>query len=204
MRLFFGATLPDQTKNEIVSVQEILRPRLPNAKFEGSEKLHITLQFIGDFRQDFVDRLFASALEELRNCPDQSPATEVVAMNYFPNEKTKRGIWLDCQDDGSLAVFANALRTASAKFGIVPESRAFKPHITIARLRETFERRSVASGFRGSTRIAESRASEDLQKFVGEGKLSVERFFPRGIALFESTLKSSGSEYRILNEYLLE
>ncbi|HQT92707.1 MAG TPA: RNA 2',3'-cyclic phosphodiesterase [Candidatus Kryptobacter bacterium] len=199
MRIFFGATLPEATKREIVELQEMLRPLVPNARFEGTDKLHITLHFIGDFRQEQVGHLFSGAVQELRNYPAKSPSTEIVGMNYFPNEEVRRGIWLDCADDGSLASFASALVIASAKFGIIPEARAFKPHITIARLRERGEPRTAGSGFPGS-----ARAAADLQKFKGQGKLSVERFFPKSVALFESILKPSGSEYRVLYEYSLE
>ncbi len=199
MRIFFGATLPEATKREIVELQEMLRPLVPNARFEGTDKLHITLHFIGDFGQEQVDRLFAGAVQELRIYPAKSPSTEIVGMNYFPNENVRRGIWLDCADDGSLASFAKALMIATSQFGIVPEARAFKPHITIARLREREGGGNAGSGFRGS-----ARAVADLQKFKGQGKLSVERFFPKSVALFESTLKPSGSEYRVLYEYSLE
>ena len=177
----------------------MLRPLVPNARFEGRNKLHVTLHFIGDFPQEQVDQLFSAAVRELQNYPAKSPATEIVGMNYFPNEKVRRGIWLDCADDGTLATFATALVVASSEFGLVPEARAFKPHITIARLRERGGPGTAGSGFPGS-----ARAVADLQKFKGQGKLSVERFFPKSVALFESTLKPSGSEYRVLYEYSLE
>ncbi len=204
MRIFFGATLPDATKREITEIQETLRPNIPTARFEGVDKLHITLQFIGDFSERELDRLFASAVEQLGHCTHKSPATDITGISYFPDERVRRGIWLDCRDDGSLATFANALKTASWEFGIVPESRAFKPHITIARLREAVDKQRRTYGVYGRPGRAESRSTADLQKLVGESKLSVERFFPTSVALFESTLKPSGSQYRILQEYSLE
>jgi 2'-5' RNA ligase len=68
----------------------------------------------------------------------------------------------------------------------VPEVRHFKVHITIARLKEQ-----------------SSSANLDLKKFESEGKLRIERFFPMSVALFESLLKSSGSEYKILSQISL-
>lgn len=204
MRIFFGATLPDETKREIAEVQELLNDEVHDAKLEGEEKLHITLQFIGDFRQDRVEELFEAAAAELKNRKARSPLTEIVGISYFPNMKVRRGIWLDCRDDGSLAVFSDAVKSASSQYGVVPEDREFKPHITVARIHRKEVRRGSPYESRRTYREGDRQRPEDLQKFMRDGKLSVEQFFPRSVALFESTLKPSGSEYRILQEYSLE
>ncbi len=204
MRIFFGATLPEQTKREISDLQQILRPRLTNARFETEDKLHITLVFIGDFDGEKVDRLFSSTADELEKHSRISPSTEIIGMKFFPNEKIRRGIWLDCYDDGSLSSFADSIKTAVRKFGVEPEARAFKAHITIARIRGTDERRDTHYRLRRDSPAHEPGGNADLQKLAGEGKLPVRRFFPSSVALFESTLKPSGSEYRILREYSLE
>jgi RNA 2',3'-cyclic 3'-phosphodiesterase len=204
MRLFFGATLPERTKMEIVRAQEILGPLIPSARFEGIDKLHITLLFVGDFPENEAPRLFESAEEELKKHPAKSPSTEIVGVDFFPNERVRRGVWLACEDDGSLAAFADALKVAARRFGVVPEARIFKSHITIARFRETIDRQRETSGNRGHPRGGDVQGVGDLQKLMGKGKLSFERFFPKSVALFESTLKPSGSKYRILHEYSLE
>lgn len=192
MRIFFGATLPENTKVEISKIQEGLRPLIPNARLEGKGKLHITLQFIGDFKQEEVKKLFSSVAEELRKSLFKFSITEVYDMNYFPNDKVRRGIWLDCKDNGTLAGIAKTIELVTGQFGVIAESRAFKPHITVARLK----------GQVGGKKMGHYL---DLQKFWSEGKLSLERFFPESVALFESTLNPdrSGSEYTILHEYLL-
>ncbi len=203
MRIFFGATLPDKTKSQILDIQDTLRKSVSGARFEGPDKLHITLHFIGDFDSKQVKTLFGSAENELGNHPRESPLTAIMGMNYFPNLKVRRGIWLDCRDDGSLAGFAEAVKEASRAFGVVPEAREFRPHITIARLRQPIDKRGHASRT-GEVHAGSSPDPQDLQKLTADGKLSAERFFPRSVALFESTLKPSGSEYRILYEYPLE
>ncbi len=161
---------------------------VPDARFEGKDKLHITLQFIGDFPYERTKELYTRSTNELRSKIPEPSAVEILGMGYFPNEKVRRGIWLDCKDGGLLASAAESLRTSSKEFGIVPESRPFRAHITIAR-------------FRANER--ESAGPVDLQKAWDEGKLSVERFFPTSIALFQSKLLPSGSEYRVLHEFLL-
>ncbi len=184
MRIFFGATLPESTKTQIEKIQEELHGSSSDARIEAKNKLHITLQFIGDFDPGKVKNLFSSVVHEIERSSLKASNIEVSGVTYFPNEKVRRGIWVDCQDDGTLAAIASSIQSVTSEFGIVPEKRVFKAHITIARFH--------GEGKRGRSDYL------DLQKLWSDGKLSIERFFPRSIALFESTLKSSGSEYKIL------
>ena len=204
MRIFFGATLPENTKDEIAEMTSSLRPSLRNARFEGRDKLHITLQFVGDFPAERTRELFDSAAAGLTKLPAGSSLTEITGINYFPNNRVRRGIWLDCQDGGMLARFSEVIKEASSTYGVISETREFKSHITIAR----FSQHITSGERRGDSHRGYERGisvfPEDLQKFTGGGKLSVERFFPKSVALFESTLKPSGSEYKILYEYSLE
>jgi 2'-5' RNA ligase len=186
MRIFFGATLPENTKAQIEKVQEGLRILGRDARMEPKDKLHITLHFIGDFDRGRVNSLFSAVTDQIKKSWLKASSIEVGGANYFPDEKIRRGIWVDCQDDGTLAVIADSIQYVASQFGVAPEKRRFKPHITIAR-------------FRGDVDISRKN-SIDLQKLWSDGKLSIERFFPKGIALFESTLKSSGSEYKILSD----
>ncbi len=204
MRVFFGATLPEITKNEIVELANSLRPSLRSARFEGRDKLHITLQFIGDFPADRTRELFDFAAARLAKLHARASQTDITAINYFPNYRVRNGIWLDCRDDGALARLSAVIKKASSAYGVVPESRDFKSHITIARIPRRFDPGERRGHSRKSYDRGGAHFPEDLQKLVSGGKLSVERFFPKSVALFESTLKPSGSEYRILYEYSLE
>lgn len=187
MRIFFGATLPAGTKTQIEKIQEEVRVSIHGVRIESRDKLHITLQFIGDFKPEKIETLFSAVSEEIEKSSFRSSANEINGMSYFPNDKIRRGIWIDCRDDGTLAGIADSIKSVTGQFGVVPETRAFKSHITIAQLRVNGGGRSLSDYV-------------NLQKLWSNGKLTVERFFPVGVALFESTLKSSGSEYKILSE----
>jgi len=193
MRIFFGATLPENTKTQILKVQEELRPLFHDARFEGEDKLHITLQFIGEFDVKKSSELFSSVEAEVKESLFESFSVEIVGINFFPNEKVRRGIWLECRDDGTLSRIAEAIKSVTKEFGIIPESRSFKAHITVARLKEG----------KGTSRFSRNDSVEDLKKFESEDKLHVEKFFPMSIAMFESVLKPSGSEYKMLSQVTL-
>ncbi len=204
VRLFWAATIPEETKREIAKLQTMLLPRFYQARFEGEPKLHITLNFIGDFRKDMLEDLISSFEVLKKEFPRGSPATSVTGASYFPSERSRRGIWLDCEDDGTLASVASALGNLSGRFGKTPEARDFRAHIAIARFRESHDARADRTYPRRSAGADSAISDADLKKIVAETKLATERFSPRSVALFESTLKPSGSEYRILYEYFLE
>ncbi len=204
MRIFFGATIPEIIKDEITEMTNSLRQSLRSARFEGKDKLHITLQFIGDFPADRARELFDSAAAGLVELPARAALTEITGIDYFPNDRVRRGIWLECRDDGSLARLAESIKKTSSVYGVVPETRDFKSHITIARMPQHAGGKERGGVTRSGIGRGGPAFPEDLQKLTGGGKLSVERFFPKSVALFESTLKPSGSEYKILYEYSLE
>ncbi len=166
----------------------------PEARLETRDKLHITLQFIGDFDESRSGYLFESTAEVLESEKHRSSSTKITGIHYFPGLRVRRGIWLDAEDGGSLGGIADSIKQATAGFGVLPEERAFVPHITIARLRNLHH----------GSEFEKRQTFPDLEKFWAEGKFSVEQFFPTSVALFESTLNPGGSRYRILREFQLE
>jgi len=78
---------------------------------------------------------------------------------------------------------ANGIDTALADLGFPAETRAYHPHVTLGRLREPKSVESVLEPY-----------SEHLFS-----KTSVD-----SVVLYESKLKSTGSEYEIRHEWPLE
>ncbi len=191
MRLFWGATLPVPTKNQIRKAQVELSQIFANLRIEGVDKLHITLQFMGDLSSDRVDELLKSVRGTIVAGSFNWQSVENKGISFFPNEKISRGIWIDCRDGGTLAAIAESIKSVTADFGIISERREFVPHITIGR----FGRNRIRQDFKNGV---------DLQKLWSQGKLTIGEFFPVSVALFESKLKPSGSEYKIVSEISLE
>ncbi len=140
--------------------------------------------------------LFAAVGKNLEAAKVISSPTLIRGAHYFPNPSVKRGIWLDAEDDGMLASIAHEIKKVTSKFGIVPESRPYVPHVTIARIKS----HGAASG---DVRLGNDRFP-DLQKLWMKTKFSVQQFFPTSVVLFQSTLSPGGSSYRILNEFMLQ
>jgi 2'-5' RNA ligase len=100
-----------------------------------------------------------------------------------PGTFDKRGridaLWVGVTPQGEVTALARRIDQALQRVGVAPETRAFVPHITVARF---------------------GRDMGPLGAFPMQ-PLPVEPFEVSGFALWESVLSHDGSDYRILERY---
>jgi 2'-5' RNA ligase len=177
MRLFTGLDLPEEV---IGSLRKLLGHLQPTAKISWSppENLHVTTKFIGEWPEERLDEL-KSALAQI---PPRSPIPiHIRKVGFFPNPHAPRVFWCGVDAPG-LEVLAAATDRVTQALGIPAESRAFSPHLTLARIKERLNlqplRESIAA-----------LPSLDFGQFVSD------RFF-----LYQSRLGPKGSVYTKLAE----
>jgi 2'-5' RNA ligase len=109
----------------------------PAARIQWSPpaNLHVTTKFIGEWPEP--------RLEELRTAlaavPVAGPlAVRIRGLGFFPNERAPRVFWCGVEAPG-LVPLAAATDAATARLGIPAESRAFSPHLTLARIKERLD-----------------------------------------------------------------
>jgi len=131
LRIFFGVFPPPAIADAIVAMRDRARELIgkEHAKWERDEKLHLTLQFLGEQPPDRVVR----AIELARTIPVPSFTLSIGGFGAFPNEKRPHVLWIGVHGDAAL--LANALGEAFGKDGFPIDARAYHPHVTIARLR---------------------------------------------------------------------
>jgi 2'-5' RNA ligase len=127
-RLFAGLELPEEIRDHLSDIE---RP-LPGAKWVASDDLHITLRFAGDI-EGLVAREFEQGLEEI-----EADAFELRldGLGTFGGNDP-RVIWAGVEPNPSLDALARACDRAARNAGLPPEAKPFKPHVTLARLRNT-------------------------------------------------------------------
>jgi 2'-5' RNA ligase len=149
LRVFCAVELPDELRTRVGERMRRLRSEFSDvrAAWEKPEKLHITLKFLGDIEQARVEALSSAAsrvvasLEPFELTIDE-PGT-------FPPHGQPRVLWLGIVDaSGRLAFMQHALETECAAVGFPRESRAFKPHLTLARMRSPHGARELADAHR--------------------------------------------------------
>lgn len=125
-RLFTGIELPQSIRNELAS----LRAPLPGAKWVEAANLHLTLRFAGDIGNRMADE-WVAALDEIAISGFEM---RLVSVGAFGGNDP-RIVWAGAEAGPELASLAKANERAARAAGLAAESRAFKPHITLARLR---------------------------------------------------------------------
>ncbi|HEX8455906.1 MAG TPA: RNA 2',3'-cyclic phosphodiesterase [Pyrinomonadaceae bacterium] len=138
MRIFCAVELPEEVRARIAAHIEEVRAAADGStlkiSWERTEKLHLTLKFLGE--------LEATRLEALTRAATRAAAAGgkfAVALREagaFPAHGNPRVLWFGLEDEsGQLAQLQARLEIECEREGFAREARPFRPHITIARIR---------------------------------------------------------------------
>lgn len=172
-RLFIGLELPEMVRVRLA----LIGGPLPGAKWIPPEDMHLTLRFIGDIDNRQADEL-VGFLDDIRLTSFELTIRDLGA--FGGNEP--RIIWAGADATPALELLQRGVEKAARLSGLPPETRSFKPHVTLARLRGT--KPDIVARFLGS------RPGLAIEPFV------VERF-----ALFSSRPRVGGAPYVIENVF---
>ena len=133
-RLFAALPVSDAVRSTMGVVIDSLRPYGWPMKWVDPSLAHLTVRFYGNVGRDQISslsqRLAAVASEAF---PAQVSTS---ATGAFPSASRPRVIWIGLDGDvEAIGAVAAAVATATAHIG-EPDTKPFKPHITIGRLRQ--------------------------------------------------------------------
>ena len=127
IRLFAAiALLP-----EIGSPLQARQTGLDGARWRPLEALHITLRFFGDLQETMAEDLAA----ELSAIRAPAFALELAGVGHFGEVQDIHAVWAGLVESPPLRRLARACETAARRAGLAPESRAYRPHVTLAYLK---------------------------------------------------------------------
>ena len=134
MRLFIAIDLSPEIRDRLAALLDQLRPLAP-LRWSPVENLHITTKFIGEWPEAKVDNM-KRALSGVRAAP--FPIT-VRGLSWFPpgsfqNARRPRVLWAGIDGGDPLPHLARETDQAVAALGVPLETRAYSPHLTLARL----------------------------------------------------------------------
>lgn len=129
MRLFVALSLPDEIRERLA----MMASGLPSARWVKPENYHITLRFIGEV-DNHVARDIDDALSGVH-----VPEFEVslVGIGQFGEGKKLRSLWTGVESGEPLQRLQTKVESAVVRAGLQPEGRKFKPHVTLARFKES-------------------------------------------------------------------
>jgi RNA 2',3'-cyclic 3'-phosphodiesterase len=191
MRLFVALDLDPSIRGRIAQFMDGVRGFAPDARWVSAESLHVTLKFIGEWPAERLDEL-KRALAGVRGQPAEITFS---GTGFFPTQKSARVFWIGIEAGPELASLAGAVDAATSALGVESETRAFAPHLTLARTGSGRPQRvssdRTSSSFR---RLQEKLAAMPVPAF---GTMS-----PRESFLYESKLSPKGAVYTKLASFL--
>ena len=182
-RVFCAVELPDGVREQLRDHITRLREAVPDvaASWSRVENVHLTLKFFGNVEVERIDAISAAAsraVKEFSTFPIGIGGTGV-----FPRPSRPQVLWIGVSDlTGKLSALHEKFDNETADFG--KEDRAFRPHLTIARIRRP----------EGARRLAEAHLQMEFKPL--EIKLNE-------VVVFRSELSPKGSRYTPLSHHLI-
>jgi 2'-5' RNA ligase len=177
VRLFVAIELGTAIGEALQQACDPLRSLEAGLAWVPAEKLHLTIKFLGEVDDAGAARLI-DAVEQVAGLHRPFDMT-LGGVGAFPNFRLARVVWIGVQNDPKLEWLHHDLEIACADVGYEVEGRAFRPHITLARVRAPLPIERARPFARAARRVAFAATSP-----------------VRGLTLFESTLALSGAGYR--------
>lgn len=184
-RLFCAIELPDDVRERLQEHIARLRTELPDAAASWSrvENIHLTVKFFGNVAVDRLPKISAAATRTTEQFSKFD--IDIGKTGVFPRASRAQVLWIGVGDpSGQLSTLQKSLETECATEGFPNEARAYRPHLTIARLRKPVSAR----------RLAEAHMK------MGFPALTVP---VHELIIFRSELSSKGSRYTAISHHPL-
>lgn len=174
-RLFSGIEIPAEARTRLAR----LKSPLPGAKWMEPQDLHITLRYAGD-----IDN---------RRAADLAEALAAITLDVFEvrisglgayGGNDPRVLWAGVEGGAAINALARANERAARNAGLQPDVRNFRPHVTIARLRN-------------------SRVDAVARFLQHNGAFRLEPFTVERFVLFSSRPQVGGGPYVVEDAYPL-
>jgi RNA 2',3'-cyclic 3'-phosphodiesterase len=138
LRAFFGLPLPEAAKPAmaaaIARMQDASRGSRMAPRWQPAHKLHTTLKFLGWTDPEHLPKLWAMALECAQDL--RAIEAELGPVIAFGRARRARAVVAGVSDpSGILTRLAATLEAGAAVRGFEPETREYRPHVTLARLK---------------------------------------------------------------------
>lgn len=178
IRLFAALSLPSDVKDALVEVQAQIRRRAERGRvtprFIEAGALHITLKFFGWLDPGHVERLSAAVAALAVTAGIPTRLSRVIALGKVRRARIIAAELIDAE--GRIAALADRFEVAGEAIGIERETRPFRPHVTLVRVKRPCD----VTDWLGAVQLATLEATLDE------------------VVLYQSILHPTGAEYRAL------
>ena len=183
MRAFLAIELDSETRSALETFQRKLHELLPPIKWVRPQSWHLTVKFLGEIEENQLDPIQRTVEKAVSHCPSFS--LHIEGFGGFPHLRVPRVLWAGVSGQvDDLHLLALQVDEALSTLGFPLESKPFRAHLTLARIKDRAREVGVA--------LAKLDVLENVHFF---GNLMVER-----VCCFKSELTPTGAFYQRLWE----
>ncbi|HEX7772427.1 MAG TPA: RNA 2',3'-cyclic phosphodiesterase [Pyrinomonadaceae bacterium] len=182
-RLFCAVELPAEARKQLEEHILKLQKAVPDvaASWSRVENIHLTLKFFGNVELDRIPAISEAASRAVAGFP--SFTIGVGNTGVFPRPSRAQVLWIGVSDpSGKLSALQERLENECAAEGFPKEDRAYRPHLTIARIRRP----------EGARRLVDAH----LQLHFPTTNINLNE-----LILFRSELSPKGSKYTAVSKH---
>jgi 2'-5' RNA ligase len=180
MRVFIALDIPTDVRAGLTKYMEGARLLAPEARWARVEGLHVTLKFVGEASESRVGEI-KTALASVKAAPF---TLRFAGVGFFPNPKAARVFWAGVDGGDDLPRLASTVEAALEKLAFPRETKAYHPHLTLARM--------------------SSRPLRELQPLSDDPPSQFGTMTAREFFLYQSQPQKGGSKYTKLERFALE
>lgn len=136
MRLFIAALIPEEIKRLISEYIKGLRPNIDGVKWEKSDKLHVTLKFLGEVDDSKLAQISSSLDSLYRKHPPFK--MNITRLGGFPGLRNPRVLFMGLSENEELSELHTEIQEQLGALGFERDGRKFIPHVTIGRVKKKF------------------------------------------------------------------
>lgn len=180
VRAFIAIEIPAEIRAQLGETSRELAKLPVEAGWVKPGNIHLTLKFLGEVPESSRSQIAKAMQEAATGIPPFR--LDLGGLGAFPNTRRPRVLWAGLAGQAETAQqLQNRLEERLAAAGFPREEKSFKPHLTLARIKNIADPRRLAEGL--------------IACRLPPASFPVER-----IVLFESVLHPTGARYTELAE----
>ncbi len=181
IRVFVALDLPKETKEFLLNKIQLIDPDR-ELRWEKSNKFHLTLKFIGEIEEAQLPEIKDVLKKVVKGCKPFE--LKLSKFGKFTRKGKVAVLWAGFAENTQLSECVTKINLNLSNIGIPIETKKYTPHITLLRIRKNIDNK-ILHKFDNLTSEHEIYIASEIQ-------------------LVRSTLKPTGSIYKILEKYNLK
>jgi 2'-5' RNA ligase len=135
VRTFVALVIPKPWIPYLARVEEDLSARMSGLSWVKPDNMHITIRFLGDLGDSGVRRVGESTRRGAG--PHRAFPARLGELGAFPTVSRPRVLWMGLAEGSAESIaLAKSVNQSLQGDGFGPPDKPFRPHITLARVRE--------------------------------------------------------------------